>query len=63
MSPQLCKKHGKPREVIYERKMPNGATFTMVGCRECASPAAEKAGVKLKDKAASQERTGNLRRI
>lgn len=62
--PQICKKHNKPREVIYDRKMPNGATFSIVGCADCASAAAAKAGVQLKDKSAkSQERTANLRRI
>lgn len=61
---QICKKHGKPREVIYERKMPNGAVFSIVGCRDCAAAAADKAGIQLKDKPAkSQERTKNLRRI
>lgn len=64
--PQTCKRHNKPREVIYDRKMPNGATFSIVGCADCAAAAAAaaKAGVQLKDKSAkSQERTENLRRI
>jgi len=34
-----CKKHGKPREVIYEKKMPNGAIFSVIGCRDCAKQA------------------------
>ena len=55
-----CKKHGKPREVIYERKMPNGAVFSIVGCSDCAAAAAGKSSEKP---AKSQERTGNLRRI
>ena len=37
MSPVNCKKHGKPRTVIYERKMPNGAIFPLVGCEDCAA--------------------------
>lgn len=37
MSPSNCKKHGKPRTVIYERKMPNGAVFPLVGCEDCAA--------------------------
>ena len=64
MTQQLCKKHNKPREVIYQRKMPNGAIFSMVGCSDCAAAAADKAGVQLKGQPAkTQERTENLRRI
>lgn len=37
--PQLCKKHGKPRTVIYERKMPKGGVFSIVGCQQCADEA------------------------
>lgn len=39
-----CKKHGKPRDVIYDRKMPSGAHFRIVGCADCAAEARE--GVK-----------------
>lgn len=39
--PQLCKKHGKPRTVIYERKMPKGGIFSIVGCADCAAAARE----------------------
>ena len=34
-----CKKHGKPRDVIYERKMPKGGVFSIVGCKDCAAEA------------------------
>jgi hypothetical protein len=37
-----CKKHGKPRTVIVERKMPRGGTFSFVGCADCASGASAK---------------------
>lgn len=59
----ICKKHGKPREVIVERKMPNGATFAVVGCADCAKPAMEQNGIKAKSEAKHEERTGNLRAI
>jgi hypothetical protein len=39
MTEQLCKKHGKPRTVIYERKMPKGGMFKIVGCADCAAAA------------------------
>ena len=41
MSPNLCKKHKKPRTVIYERKMPRGGVFTVVGCEDCKKEALE----------------------
>ena len=44
---QMCKKHGKPRDVIYEKKMPRGGMFSIVGCRDCAAGAAEAKGVTL----------------
>ncbi len=37
--PQICKKHNKPRTVIYERKMPKGGIFSLVGCADCAAGA------------------------
>jgi hypothetical protein len=40
--PQICKKHGKPRTVIYERKMPKGGVFSLVGCADCAAAARER---------------------
>ncbi len=43
----MCKKHGKPRTVIYEKKMPRGGMFTLVGCADCAAAAAEANGIKL----------------
>jgi hypothetical protein len=50
MSPINCKKHGKPRTVIYDRKMPNGAVFPLVGCEDCAAgkPRAESPAKKKK---------------
>ena len=60
---QQCKKHKKPREVIYERKMPNGAVFSIVGCSDCAAAAMEKNGIERKPSTSSEERTGNLRAI
>ena len=50
----LCKKHNKLRNVIYERKMPRGGTFQLVGCEDCAAAAAQSAGVKLKPKKESK---------
>lgn len=60
---QQCKKHKKPREVIYERKMPNGAVFSIVGCADCAAAAAARNGIDLKTEPKTEERTGNLRAI
>jgi hypothetical protein len=37
--PQMCKKHNKPRTVIYEKKMPRGGLFSIVGCEDCAEAA------------------------
>lgn len=54
-----CKKHGKPREVIYDRKMPNGAVFSIVGCRDCAAAAGHPTDKSPK----KQERKENLRRL
>lgn len=48
--PQLCKKHGKPRTVIYERKMPNGGIFSIVGCADCAAAAGGLTGEKKSSK-------------
>jgi hypothetical protein len=39
MTPQICKRHGKPRTTIYERKMKNGGVFSIVGCADCAKAA------------------------
>ena len=51
----LCKKHNKPRSVIYERRMPRGGTFQLVGCEDCAAAAAKSARVKLKPKKESKQ--------
>ena len=65
--PQLCKKHNKPRTVIYERKMPKGGTFSLVGCADCAAAAGalnEKPGSKkVERKPASTSKTSKLRSL
>lgn len=60
-----CKTHNKPRTVIYERKMRNGAMFSLVGCEDCAKAAAKSAGVKLTPKKEPKKETSGsrLRRI
>jgi hypothetical protein len=45
--PQMCKKHNKPRTVIYEKKMPRGGLFSIVGCEDCASAAVKANGIPL----------------
>jgi hypothetical protein len=58
--PSICKKHGKPRDVIYERKMPNGSTFSVIGCKDCVNASTEGKKFLTKKKKAT---TGNLRKI
>lgn len=60
--PQMCKKHKKPRTVIYEKKMPRGGMFSIVGCEDCAAAAAKANGIaptkpKEKPRAATRVRS------
>lgn len=38
----ICKKHNKPRSVIYGKKMPKGGIFELVGCEDCAAEALQR---------------------
>lgn len=62
MTPQLCKKHGKLRTVIYERKMPRGGVFSIVGCADCAAAAGGLDDKPTKRKEPKSDKSGHLRR-
>jgi hypothetical protein len=61
--PDLCKKHGKPRTVIYERKMPKGGTFSIVGCADCAAAAATSPPAGKKNEPPTRKPPAGVRRF
>lgn len=52
--PQMCSKHGKPRNVVVEAKGRNGGVLSFVGCSDCA--AERRAGNKPAKKKESRAR-------